>query len=170
VKQPDEALGLRVLRSQERLATALMASAGQLQEQAPEARAQTRRDALPADRQLPTRPDSRPLPSPSLRSRRELFSQRRWLHGLISYPPLFCGLLLAFISKGTQSGLFKGGLSPGWFAVGFCLFIAGMLAQSVGGYFILRCPACGGALHKNAGSRAAVFETEVCPHCQMRLS
>jgi hypothetical protein len=169
-EQPDEALGLRVLRSQQRLATALMASAGQRQEQVLEAREQARREALPAGRQLPDRPHPKPLPSPSLRSLREIFAQRRWLHGLLSYPPIFGGLLLAFISKGTESGLFKNGLSPAWATVGFCLFMAGLVAQTFGGYFIVRCPACGGTLEKRVGGKIAVFETKVCPHCQMRLS
>ncbi|WP_224246178.1 hypothetical protein [Hyalangium gracile] len=160
-KKPDEELGRRVLRSQQRLAAAIEASANHLRQQALEAREQTLLEAAPSDRQLPERPQIKSPPSPSLRSLREIFRIRRWIHGLTSYPALFGGLLLIAATGGR-----KGPMA----VVGFILAITGLVAQSLGGYFILRCPACGGALMKNTGGKAADFETKVCPHCQMRLS
>jgi hypothetical protein len=161
--RPDEEFGRRVLRSQQRLAAAIESSAGHLQEQTLVAREQARLEGgqPTASQPLAHRPLQVPSGS-SLRSLRETFATRRWIHRLISYPPIIISLVMMGVST------FQ--LARPWLFPGVSLILLGVVCHNIGGYFLLRCPACGGALIKATGGKAASFETEICPHCQFRLT
>jgi hypothetical protein len=176
-KKPDEELGRRVLRSAQRLASAIEASAAPLQDQAREARelARLEAQALASQAPKPPRPPKSPQPEPSGLSPtavRDAFAARLWTYRVLTYPAMFGGFFLVFITRFNPE---RWRLPPpwpadAWGALGFLLAILGITAQNLGGYFLLRCPACEGKLLTGYRSRSPQFETEVCPHCQTRLT
>lgn len=129
------------------------------------ARLQARGKPLPPVRAQPPRPQIRASEA-ALKAFRRRFAQRRWIRRLITYPILAVGMLVLYLGvKGHRDNALFALLGPFWMQFGFGAALTAVLAQKIGGIFLMRCPACGKRLA--LGSR---YETSQCPHCQLQLS